>query len=652
MRIVNNNITNLPDVFKYIINNKLMFLKKNRLEKGTDLNLLYNIQPLFGVKFEDTYWRLGDSYMTCIHIYSAPEEIGRHWLYDFFKLDNVFTTVDIRSLKINDTREIIKRGIDEIGSHSDTNDILEIDDNDVNEKKLFTLLAESKEGILCIDLRIYVMGRSFFEMENNVERVEDFLNDCGYKEFGRNLNEQKEEYLSLFVSPGVIKKTLSARDGIPVPTNIMASGLPFHYVGWQDPNGFYLGDTENYSDYGSVIFDPFRLTKLRTCYDGFICGVKGSGKSTIIKNLIENIVAMGNGVRIIDVTGEFEGVVRNMGGVIVKFDSEGKIGIVNLLEILRMDENDTDNYHNHVSKLEHIYRFLSPTCTEQEVKMFLSLLKKLYVKFGIINSEDDDKYENITGLEHTKYPIFSDYIALLEEEISEIDKKGSAAKEYTVKILVAIKLTIDNIVKNYGSIFNGHTTINSFESADIVSYDLSDIVNMGIFDVQLFNVLSMAYDSCMTVGTKMKYLYDNKKIKLEDVKHHLIVLDESYISINADKPFAVKRISEIMSICRKFFIGVYLITPRISDICKADNVNNQIKDLFKQCQYKMILRQDSLSIPDLQAAFSHILTPVQIEEIPKLNKQELYLVLSSAQTIRMRMKELPDYKLAYYGGGA
>lgn len=642
-------------MIRYVINNKFLFLKQQRLDEGADLNLMYNIQPLFGIKPEDTYWRLGDAYMTCIHIYSAPEEIQRHWLYDLFKLDNVITTVDIRPLKVVDTKEAIKRQIDENKSREGTNDVLEYEDITDNVDKMYNLLNEIRKNgniMLGVDLRVYVMGQSFFEMEQNVERVQFLLSDYEFKEFGRNLNEQKEEYLSLFVSPGYIQKTLSARAGLPVPSNIMALGMPFHYVGWQDPNGFYLGDTENYNDYGSVIFDPFHLDRLRTCYDAFISGVKGTGKSTMIKDIIEHVVAMGNGARIIDVTGEFEGVVRNMGGVIVKFDSEGRIGILNLLEILRMDENDTKNYHMHVSKMDLIYRFLSPSCSEQEVKMFKAILKKLYVKFGIISSEDDNKFDGITGLEHTKYPIFSDYLNLVDEEIKSLENEESAVKEYTIKILLAIKLTLEDLVKNYGSIFNGYTTIKSFEHADLVSYDLSDIVGMDIFDMQLFNVLSMAYDSCMTVGTKMKYLYDNKKIRLENVKHHLLILDESYISINAEKPFAVKRIREIMSLCRKFFIGVYLITPKISDICKANTVSDDIKDLFMQCQYKMIFRQEALSVPDIEAAFSHILTPVQIEEVPKLDKRELYLVLSSAQTIRMKMKEVPDYKLAYYGGGA
>ena len=80
----------------------------------------------------------------------------------------------------------------------------------------------------------------------------------GYSRFGRNLSEQKEEYLSLFLSSAQIQETTSAREGFPLPTNVVAQGLPFCFNGHQDENGYYLGDTASTSvEPGTLLWNPF-----------------------------------------------------------------------------------------------------------------------------------------------------------------------------------------------------------------------------------------------------------------------------------------------------------------------------------------------------------------------------------------------------------
>ena len=470
------------------------------------------------------------------------------------------------------------------------------------------------------------------------------------------MNKKKNTSISL-IPPDFIQRTQSARPGFPLPSNVFAQGLPFDDTGWEDPYGFYLGDTPSFSsEVGTLIFNPYYKDGYRSSYDMFICGVKGSGKSTIIKYLIEQEASTKNKIRIIDVTGEFCNVVKNLKGVVIKFDAEGNNCILNFMEILRMDDNDTQNYLMHITKLSNAYKLLKPDYTEEEIKVFTSILKKLYVKFGIIESESTNRYENITGLPSDRYPIFSDLVELLEDEINMLSSSQTVESKYTVKLLIKVKITIRSLVKNYGTLFDAHTNIPDVMNADIISYDISDLISLedSVLDMMLNSALSMAYDSCMDEGMRMKKLYDNNQINYEDIVHHTIILDECHMAINVRKPFAIDRMRAIMKQDRKYFIGVYLATQNIADMCRDGNSNatTDMKTLFEECQYKMIFRQDPGAIQYIENAFNSILTTRQIESIPLFANREAFLVLNPAQTIRFQTKEMSPTKLAYYGGGA
>lgn len=650
----------LYDISYNALANRFTILKTRKIEKSTNLELINLIQPTSTVKFNPTYVQFGDAYMACLHIYRVPPQITRHWLYNLYSIDgDVNITFDISPIKTRNIKEKIKRSVDEsLSRYEGARNILEAKDAQTTLNKLNNLLDEiDKLGniVLAVDFRIYIYGDTFYDLEENTKRIKNSLKNDKFTKFAVNYNEQYEEFQSLFLSFDESQKTLCRRKGTAIPANRFALGLPFYNTWLTDERGFYLGDTVTQSGLRPVVFNPFYKDKYRSCYDMFLCGVKGTGKSTTIKMLIEKAVITRNKVKIIDVTGEFQEFVNNLNGVIVKFDSEGENIRLNLLEILQMEDNDTQNYHQHIAKLSHIYRIMSPDCSEQELSIYKEMLKKLYVKFKIIPDEQDIKFNNITGLPSEKYPIFSDLVQLIKEEIKKLEDEVSSESKYKLKYLLSINLKIGDLLKSYGALFDGHTTISNAIDADIISYDLSAIkeVEDRIFDMMLFNVLSMAYDSCMKIGTKMKKLYDKRKIDEEDIIYHLIVIDECHYSINANRPFAIERMLQILRMDRKYFIGVCFATTNLGDMFRngTDNATKDLKTLFENCQYKMIFRQEPGTIPVIQEAFINVFTPLQMQEIPKLKNREMFLNLTPIQTIRLTMRELPDSKLAYYGGG-
>lgn len=660
---VKGKITDFSNNFEVMLSvlQKLPIFKKKLHKESYDAKFIHKVQPINGIKQHENYLVMGDCYMTCIHVYRLPDTIRRHWLVPPFQMDNVTVVVDVRPLNIDNVRDSINKTYDEHASRlTQAHNLGDSKDAKIAMARLEELLDEINNlgtGMLEFSLRIYVCGRTFEEMERQAADIERELSRREFTEYSRDINEQIADYQRLFISADEMKKTVYARKDIPLPSNIMAQGAPFYFVGMNDPQGFYLGATEYKGGQGAVIFDPNRNDGFfRKSYDALICGKKSSGKSTTLKMLVEHQVSTNNRVRIIDVTGEFGKLVKNLGGVIVKMDGSDESEMLNPLEILRTGENDTQNYLKHISKLGLMYKLKSPKAKDNEISLFKTMLKKLYIKFGIIESEDTNEYKNLTGLDSNKYPIFSDLLVLLNDEIAELGISRTAEKEYQINILCEIRFVVEDIVKSFGALFNGHTTIPGVIDADVVSYDISEVSKMGgtVYDMQLFNVLSIAYDSCLTTGIKMKELFDSGKITAEEAVHHNIIIDEAQKSINYTKPFAVDYIFDVMSQDRKYFVGVWLATQNISTFCNTndDAVSAQIRSLFELCQYKMIFQQDEVSVPVLQAAFGSILTPEQITMVPKLVERQMMFIVSPVLTVPLTCRHISKSKQAYFGGGA
>lgn len=660
MSIIETSIRNGIDRARYIIENTGFIKSQTHCNDDRDLKLLYDIQPACGVKFRDKHVEFGDSYMSCIHVYAAPPKLVRNWMFKLFNKSNVIATIDIETKNDDEVKDNINRAINEHESRMvDARNRSEERDARNTYYRLDALLEEVSSLGNCLKalhVRLFVYAHTFAELEDNVMFIEQQIKEDGFARFGVNVNEQGFEYRSMFLPISVQNKTLSNRKGIPSPANTTAFGLPFHYVGWKDPWGFYFGDTPDYAGNGPVFFYPYLIDRYRTSYDGICFGKKGTGKSTTLKMLIEQNLAMNNRVRIIDVTSEFNGITRKYGGVVIKMD--GSEGRLNPLEILRMDIDDTQNYLSHISKLGLMYKLKTPDCKQEEVDLFKDLLKKLYIKKGILRSDEKGNiiYEGITGLAPEAYPIFSDAQKLINEELANYEREAKIKEtaKLMIEVLLRVQITINDIV-NYGPIFNGHTTITNLMDAEIIDFDIKSVSDMEptIFDMQLFNVMTIAYDSCMTIGIDMKEKIDNAEIDIEDVIHHTIYIDECHKTINSRKPFAVERMLDILRQDRKYFIGVWLATQNIADMFPdgANSATTDLKTLFSLLQYKLIFKQDQKAVDLIEQVFGEYITPNQRAQIPFFGKRDCLLNFDMI-TIQMTVKMLSEEKLKYYGGGA
>ena len=82
------------------------------------------------------------------------------------------------------------------------------------------------------------------------------------------------------------------------------------------------------------------------------------------------------------------------------------------------------------------------------------MIRKLYIKFGIIPEDEQIGGLVLTNLAATEYPILSDLMEIIREEKALHD-----ATDEAYAYICKIELVIENLITNYGYIFNGHTSI-------------------------------------------------------------------------------------------------------------------------------------------------------------------------------------------------
>lgn len=170
--------------------------------------------------------------------------------------------------------------------------------------------------------------------------------------------------------------------------------------------------------------------------------------------------------------------------------------------------------------------------------MLISLenyLREFYKKFDLIPEEG----RQITGLPARRYPIFSDFLEFLQEEIEkEKTRETSGAVDEALAQSKAISLSeieeaVRTICFNYGRMFDGYTSVDNLIDEKIVTFDISDIKDLGdIFVAQMFNMVSLCWDNAVGNGTVMKRMWEEGEIDIRDVSCFLILIDESHRWVN------------------------------------------------------------------------------------------------------------------------
>lgn len=638
-----------------------MIAKKEKKTKKPerDMNLLNEIKPAGGITFKDVkYITTGSGYEGCIHIYKFPENIDTYWMAKVCNINGTVALVDISTDNMSEVKKNLNKSMKEqAGRRSGARDFAELYDADkrLDEmKRMYDEINSYNEVIKLVHIRIFLADRSFESLEKKIKNIMDKLEtDSGFLTT-IYLNESKSEYKSMTRSYKKQKEEMFFPKGQSLTATGVAHGDPFHFSSLDDETGEFLGTTPCG---GNVLLDIFQKTSTRLYYNFLAIGEMGSGKSTLLKKQFKSNAIKGNYVRTFDISGEFTILTKTLGGKVIKLD--GSEGILNPLEILKAGDDENISFTRHISKVSTFYKFLvGGSVDAEEIAEFEDVLKQLYSSFGLWS--DDRRNIQCTGLPAASYPTFTDYLNFLTEsmEVMQNEKYSHLEEQVVAKTLLLrdkIRKVIKNIVDTYGSLFDGHTSIDNILDEQIVTFDISTLKELKdeVFDAMIINIISLCWDNCVTNGKLMLNMLREGKIKLWDVTRFLILIDESHRCLNAKKTHALDLVSVYLREARKYFGGIGLASQRAADYVPEGSDSdavNKLKNIFELTQYKFVFRQSSNAKKLLYQIFDGELTGTQIEKIPKLEIGQCILLISGDKNIEFKVHLTKDEDMLFSGG--
>ena len=623
------------------------------------MNLLNEIKPAGGITFKDVkYITTGSGYEGCIHIYRFPENIDTYWMAKVCNINGTVALVDISTDNMSEVKKNLNKSMKEqVGRKIGARDFAELYDADkrLDEmKRMYDEIKSYNEVIKLVHIRIFLADRSFESLEKKIKNIMDKLEtDSGFLTT-IYLNESKSEYKSMTRSYKKQKEEMFFPKGQSLTATGVAHGDPFHFSSLDDETGEFLGTTPCG---GNVLLDIFQKTSTRLYYNFLAIGEMGSGKSTLLKKQFKSNAIKGNYVRTFDISGEFTILTKTLGGKVIKLD--GSEGILNPLEILKAGDDENISFTRHISKVSTFYKFLvGGSVDAEEIAEFEDVLKQLYSNFGLWS--DDRRNIQCTGLPAASYPTFTDYLNFLTESMEEMqnEKYSHLEEQVVVKTLLLrdkIRKVIKNIVDTYGTLFDGHTSIDNILDEQIVTFDISTLKELKdeVFDAMIINIISLCWDNCVTNGKLMLNMLREGKIKLWDVTRFLILIDESHRWLNAKKTHALDLVSVYLREARKYFGGIGLASQRAADYVPEGSDSdavNKLKNIFELTQYKFVFRQSSNAKKLLYQIFDGELTGTQIEKIPKLEIGQCILLISGDKNIEFKVHLTKDEDMLFSGG--
>lgn len=642
---------------------KTDYIHKEKLQKvgseEIDAELFEKLQSKGGVAFTNpSYITFGDGYVRCLHIYELPTYINEFWLDKIFNIPGTICSLDVSSQDINVVKKNITKSIaEEGGRQTMAKNYSDLYDAQKREKELMLLydnISSMGEVIKLCDFRIFIKAKSLAELEERSSEILKELEGEGYKATTL-LNEQKREFESLFESYQESHQKPFYLKGLSITSEQLAMGFPFNYSQLLDEEGVLLGFSKIG---GAIIYDPFSKTSKRKHYNAVVCGDMGSGKSTHLKKLFKHSASVGNYIRVFDISGEFADLTREFGGKIIKWGSNE--GMLNPLEILKAGDDDNTSYAIHISKLQTLFKCIIPSMDDHLFHELGTSLKEFYSIYGLTPEHCNNL--GITGRKSTEYPILGDFrgfLTLKIEEVKKEDKNATTDVETTMnvdkaKLLSSLLSAVENLISNYGKIFNGYSTVNNITNEKIVCFDISEIKDLdNIFKAQMQILVALCWDNAVTNGKIMKEAWEKKKIKSEEVIKFLLLIDESHRWINTSMPLILDMVVKYMREARKYFAGIVLASQSLRDFMPEGGGEHidKIKPLFELSQYKFMFKQDSSVKKHIQEYFSYALTPSQIDSIPFLETGETIMSIAGDRSIEFKEWLSKDYEEELFSGG-
>lgn len=366
--------------------------------------------------------------------------------------------------------------------------------------------------------------------------------------------------------------------------------------GLQDKYGSLIG----FIDQEPVLFDEFIKNSKRKSHNMFIQGDYGTGKTTLIQKRFYARSIRSDKIRTFDVHEEYVHLTNEMMGKNMLLD--GTDGMVNPLQIFKINIDVNKSFNLHMKKLDILYCYWNEKADENELILFEEIIKILYKKFTIITSQGKIS-KKADRLPAERYPTLTDCILLIENMMLKLKKKVNTSSYKELNEILAlnnIRNTLVILLKDYSSIFDGHTTLN-IDGEQIVNFRLWNLhgINAGVFGALSYNLFYYCWheqavsdlnDRCMIIMDESSYWINTKNLRA--VGQIMVFLQES-ANLN----------SSLILIC---YLDQYMRED-------TDENREELKKLLAMFQYHFIFRGSAHCLDILEHT---------LKEFPKIRRMQ------------------------------
>ncbi len=547
---------------------------KDNIQVTEENYLHYIIAPKYIKNLPDRII-VGDKQCRIIYADGYPRSVEIGFLDKIITLNGIFDIslfiepIPIDSMMVMLNRELQKQRADLFASElkSSINPTLEIQYQDT--RAVLENLQKGNEKLYYVSFYINCKATTQEQLDLITKQVEAELNAM--------LIIPKK---ALFRMKAGLKSTIPlAENELGMSRNITTKALaafyPFTSQFLQlNLSGVWLGVNRNNIP---IIKDIFKLTNP----NGILLASSGAGKSYWTKLFIIRQLLNGVQVNIIDPQSEYVKLIQAFDGQIVNFSRNSKT-VINPLDLLGHD------YAEKRLSLMDLFPIMLGNVSEIQKAVLDKALTLTYEKKGITNEPASWNNEP---------PILGDLLQELERQA----KNATVIEKETYRSLInRLSMFVDGVF----SFFNRQTQLN-FDN-QLVGFIIGDMPRQAK-PVNMFLILDYVY-------MKMR---KNKERKL-------LIVDEAWslLSRAEDSEY----ILEIVKTCRKFNLGLLLITQDVADLLMSRAANA----ILQNSAYKLLMRQEAAVIENVIKTFS--LSQTEVDKLLSASVGEGILLMENEHT--------------------
>lgn len=585
-----------------------------------DIDLLNEITPVGGITVKNNQITMGGTVGRLFAVSGYPREVRPGWLNAIMNNTEAVTSLTFDPGNPGELADALSRSIRNSRAES-------ISSKDPRASKTANRKAQDADQLLDeLDSHNEIVGKvcivtfPFSDDEDKLEEVVRTTTNLFRKHRlkVKAMGQLQKEGLQCVSPYWTVPKIVDQAFTRLMPLYTLAGGSPMSINSYQDEGGFYFAKTNT----GNVVsLNNWYRGGDRTNTNGIALGKPGTGKSTLIKHIIQTEIMAGTKILCIDPEGEYKEITERLGGSV--FYAGGGGAMINILQVRPSpkDEDEEDPLYSgghaqndlamHLKNMDTFFR----TYMEGEENIVFAVLEKslveLYREFGITWTTDCSKIPN------DKFPIISDLYNYVAERAKDD------------KVMQTLAARLNSAAEGADMfLFNGHTNIDI--EGDILCFNTKKLQNADdrIKRAQYLNILSLCWD-------RMSRDIDEKV---------LLLTDEGYLLVDHNLPQSLMYLRNIEKRCRKFNAALWFITHSVVDLLHP-NVRQYGQALLDLPTYKYFMGTDGQNLKELTALYD--LTDAQQDILRTGNRAEALGMIGSS--VMHLFFDLPKYKLDNMG---